>query len=69
MCSLNEGTKGSNIYAALESVIHDYGEYEKCSCIATDGEKLQPVITLDYSRFRLIGPPVNWVSRLIGPNC
>ena len=23
----------------------------------------------DYSRFRLIGPPVNWVSRLIGPNC
>ena len=25
MCSLNEGTKGSNIYAVLESVIHDYG--------------------------------------------
>ena len=23
----------------------------------------------DYSRFRLIGPPVNRVSRLIGPNC
>ena len=22
-----------------------------------------------YSRFRLIGPPVNRVSRLIGPNC
>ena len=25
VCSLNEGTKGSNIYAALESVIDDYG--------------------------------------------
>ena len=23
----------------------------------------------EYSRFRLIGPPVNRVSRLIGPNC
>ena len=22
-----------------------------------------------HSRFRLIGSPVNWVSRLIGPNC
>ena len=30
---LNEGTKGSNIYAALESVFHDYGSDEKCSCI------------------------------------
>ena len=39
VCSLNEGTKGSNIYAALESVIHDYGGYEKCSCIVTDGAK------------------------------
>ena len=29
MCSLNEGTKCSNIYAALESVILDYGGYEK----------------------------------------
>ena len=37
VCSLNEGTKGSNIYAALKSVIHDYGGYEKCSCIVTDG--------------------------------
>ena len=25
VCSLNEDTKGSNIYAALESVIDDYG--------------------------------------------
>ena len=40
VCSLNEGTKGSNIYAGLESVIDDYGGYEKCSCIATNGEKL-----------------------------
>ena len=23
----------------------------------------------NYSRFRFIGPPVNRVSRLIGPNC
>ena len=39
MCSLNEDTTGSNIYAALESVIHDYGGYKKCSCIVTDGAK------------------------------
>ena len=39
MCSLNEGTKGSNIYAALEFVIHCYGGFEKCSCIVTDGAK------------------------------
>ena len=25
--------------AALEAVTHDCGEYEKCSCIATDGAK------------------------------
>ena len=40
VCSLNENTKGSNIYAVLESVIHDYREYEKCLCIVIDGEKL-----------------------------
>ena len=40
VCSLNEGTTGSNIYAALQSVIYDYGGYEKCSCIVTNGEKL-----------------------------
>ena len=39
MCSLNEDTTGSNIYAALESVIHDYGGYKKYSCIVTDGAK------------------------------
>ena len=39
VCSLNTGTTGSNIYAAVESVIHDYGGYEKCSCIVTDGSK------------------------------
>ena len=39
VCSLNEDTTGSNIYAALESVIHDYGGYKKCSCIVTDGAK------------------------------
>ena len=37
--SLNEHTTGSNNYAALESVIHDYGGYKKCSCIVTDGAK------------------------------
>ena len=30
VCSLNEGTKGSNIYAILESVIHGYRGYENC---------------------------------------
>ena len=39
MYSLNEGTTGSNIYAAPESVIHEYGGYEKCSHIVTDGAK------------------------------
>ena len=39
VCFLNEDTKGSNIYAALKSVIHDYEGYEKCSCIVTDGTK------------------------------
>ena len=40
VCSFNEGTKSSNIYAGLESVTDDYGGYEKCLCIATNGEKL-----------------------------
>ena len=39
MCSLNEDTTGSNNHAALESVIHDYGGYEKCSCVIIDGAK------------------------------
>ena len=39
VCSLNEDTTGSNNYAALKSVIHDYGGYKKCSCIVTDGAK------------------------------
>ena len=39
MCSLNEDTRGSNNYAALESVIDDYGGYKKCSCVVIDGTK------------------------------
>ena len=39
VCSLNKDTTGLNIYAALESVIHNYGAYKKCSCIVTDGAK------------------------------
>ena len=39
VCSSNEDTTGPNNYAALESVIHDYGGYKKCSCIVTDGAK------------------------------
>ena len=39
MYSLNEDITGSNIYAALESVIYDYGGYKKCSCIVADGAK------------------------------
>ena len=31
--------------------------------------KLKIVFKVIYSSFRLIGPPVNQVSRLIGPNC
>jgi hypothetical protein len=32
-------TRGSDIYAALELVVNEYGGYEKCSCIVTDGVK------------------------------
>ena len=39
VCSLNEDTTGSNNYAAIESVIHQYGGYKKCSCIVTDCAK------------------------------
>ena len=39
VCSSNEDTTGANIYAALESVIHAYGGYKKCSCIVADGAK------------------------------
>ena len=39
VCFLNEDTTGSNIYAALELVIHDHGGYKKCSCNVTDGAK------------------------------
>ena len=39
VCSLNKDTTGSNNYAALKSVIHDYGGFKKCSCIVTDGAK------------------------------
>ena len=39
VCSLNEDTTGSNIYAALESVIDDRRGYEKGSCIVADGAK------------------------------
>ena len=39
VCSLNEDTTGSNNYAALETIIYDYGGYEKCSCIVNDGAK------------------------------
>jgi len=36
MCSLNGGTKFSDIYAALGSV-DDCGGFEKCSCIVHAG--------------------------------
>ena len=39
ICLLNEDTKISDIYGGLESVIHDYGEFEKCLCIVTGGAK------------------------------
>ena len=39
VCFLNENTTGSNNYAALESVIHNYGEYIKCSYVVIDGAR------------------------------
>ena len=36
---LTGGTKGSNIYEALNSVVSELGGFEKCSCIVTDGAK------------------------------
>ena len=50
VCSLNEGTMDSNIYAALESVIHDYGGYEKRLCIVIDGAK-----TMTRNKTGLVG--------------
>lgn len=39
MKSLSGSTRGADIYAALESVISEYGGFEKCSCIVTDGAR------------------------------
>ena len=50
VCSLNKETTGSNNYAALESVIHDYGGYKKCSCIVTDG-----AIAITNNKTELVG--------------
>jgi hypothetical protein len=36
---LSGHTRVSDIYAALESVVNEYGGFEKCSCIVTDGVK------------------------------
>jgi len=37
MQPLSHRTRGSDIYAALELVVNEYGGCEKCSCIVTDG--------------------------------
>jgi hypothetical protein len=39
MQPLSHRTRGSDIYAALELVVNEYGGCEKCSCIVTDGVK------------------------------
>ena len=39
MQSLSGETRGSDIYAALESVVNEYRGFEKCSCIVTDGAR------------------------------
>ena len=44
-----------------------YGIYN-LGCANTNGHDYAHA-QAGYSRFRLIGPPVNRVSRLIGPNC
>jgi hypothetical protein len=36
---LSGHTRVSDIYAALESVVSEYGGFEKCSCIVTHGVK------------------------------
>jgi hypothetical protein len=39
MQPLSGHTRGSDIHAVLESVVNEYGGFEKCSCIVTDGAK------------------------------
>ena len=36
---LIDGTKGSDIYEALNSVVSEFGGFKKCSCIITGGAK------------------------------
>ena len=39
MHPLTAGTKGSDIYQALNYVVSEFGGFKKCSCIMTDGTK------------------------------
>nr|CAB3267854.1 zinc finger BED domain-containing protein 5-like [Phallusia mammillata] len=48
--SLVGGTKGSDIYEALSSVVSEYGGFDKCSCVVTDGAK-----AMVGSRIGLVG--------------
>ena len=36
---LTGGTKGCDIYKALNFVVPQFGDFKKCSCIVTDGSK------------------------------
>lgn len=48
--SLSGGTRDSDIYAALDSVVNEYGGFEKCSCIVTNGAR-----GMTGSNVRLVG--------------
>lgn len=50
MQSLSGGTKGSDIYVALKSVVKENGGLQKCSCIVTDGARVKT-----GSNVRLLG--------------
>jgi hypothetical protein len=39
MQPLSDRTRGSDIYAAFESIVNEYGGFEKCYCIVTDDAK------------------------------
>ena len=47
---LTGGTKGSDIYEALNYVVSEFGGFKKCSCILTDGAKVMVV-----SQYGLVG--------------
>ena len=61
--SFGGGTGSGFASLLMERLSVDYGKKSKLEFA------IYPAPQVQYGRFRLIGPPVNRVSRLIGSNC